>query len=374
MRGIVMVLMVTDHASEALNANRPVTDAVILGNWQRPLDQTEFLVRWLSHLCAPVFLFLAGTSLALSIERKRLGGASGVSIDRDLLIRGLVLVAVELLFINAFWFPGTLLLQVMYAIGASMVAMIVLRRLPDALLLVFAVFALSIGEWTRTGSMPVPAEPGPATTALLINGGLLPIPLFGLGDILCGYPVLPWCGIMAAGWVLGRWLLRRQPGSGAIVEGKPIARPLTLTGILLLTTFVVVRGVNDWGNLGLVRLDGSLVQWLHVSKYPPSLTFATLELGIMFVILGRLAKRDAARGAISGQDHPVLVFGQTAFFFYCAHIAMLEFGAHASGLYQQGSLRHALLATLLVLIVLYPLCLAYRRLKSRYPRSVLRYF
>ncbi|MCA8963713.1 MAG: DUF1624 domain-containing protein [Planctomycetes bacterium] len=374
MRGIVMVLMVTDHASEAFNGARPVTDAVILGNWQQPLDAVQFLFRWLSHLCAPVFLFLAGTSLALSIERKRQGGASGARIDRDLLIRGLLLVAVEVLFINLFWFPGMLLLQVMYAIGMSMIAMIALRRLPDALLLMFAVFALAVGEWTRTGTMVVPAEVGSGTAALLIDCGLLPVPVLGFGSVICVYPVLPWCGIMAAGWVLGRWLLRRQPGSGDLREGAPIARPLALLGALLLIVFVVLRGNNGWGNLGLLRLDGSLLQWLHVSKYPPSLTFATLELGIMFLILAALARRDAARGAVSGPDHPVLVFGQTAFFFYCAHIAMLELAAHGSGYYQRGGLGLALLATGLVLIVLYPLCLAYRRLKARHPRSVLRYF
>ncbi len=374
MRGIVMVLMVTDHASDAFNGARPVTDGAIFGNWQEPLDPVEFLFRWLSHLCAPVFLFLAGTSLALSIERKRERGASGVSIDRDLLIRGLVLVAVELVFINAFWFPGMLLLQVMYAIGVSMLCMIGLRRLPDPVLLVFALGCLIVGEYTRTGSMVVAAEWRPAAQALLIDAGLVPTPVLGMESVICVYPLLPWCGMMAAGWVMGRWLLRRQPGSGDVLEGKPIVRPLALTGVALLVLFVVVRGANGFGNLGLPRLDDSLVQWLHVSKYPPSLSFAALELGIMFVLLAVLARRDAARGAISGPDHPVLVFGQTAFFFYCAHLALLEATAHGLGWYQRGSLRHALLATLVVVVVLYPVCRWYRRLKVRHPHSVLRYF
>ena len=82
-----MVIMATDHASEAINAARPVTDSALFPGWDGPLDTGQFLFRWLSHLCAPVFLFLAGTSLALSIERKRAAGVGSASIDRDLLIR-----------------------------------------------------------------------------------------------------------------------------------------------------------------------------------------------------------------------------------------------------------------------------------------------
>ena len=92
MRGVVMILMVTDHASEAFNASRPVTDSVMLSGWNQPLDAFQFLFRWLSHLCAPTFLFLAGTSLALSVERKKAKGVTSKGINRDLLIRGLVIL------------------------------------------------------------------------------------------------------------------------------------------------------------------------------------------------------------------------------------------------------------------------------------------
>jgi hypothetical protein len=75
-----------------------------------------------------------------------------------------------------------------------------------------------------------------------------------------------------------------------------------------------------------------------------------------------------------GRLSPLLVFGQTAFFFYLAHILLLEVGARATRLHLAGDLRHALVACTLGLVVLYPLCLAYRRLKASHPRSVLRYF
>ncbi len=82
----------------------------------------------------------------------------------------------------------------------------------------------------------------------------------------------------------------------------------------------------------------------------------------------------AARGAPPRRNAPVLVFGQTAFFFYVAHIMLLELSARALGLHQTGTLGHAVLATALVLVVLYPACLGYRRLKAAHPRSILRFF
>ena len=118
MRGIVMLLMATDHASEAFNASRPTLDSILFGK-QVALDPLQFAHRWLSHLCAPTFLFLAGTSLALSINRRIHRGASPGSIDRDLLVRGLIVFGVDLLFINWFWSPGFLVLQVMTAIGLA---------------------------------------------------------------------------------------------------------------------------------------------------------------------------------------------------------------------------------------------------------------
>jgi len=374
MRGIVMVIMLTDHASSAFNADRVTPDSAMFGDWTQPLDSVQFLFRWLSHLCAPVFLFLAGTSLALSIERRKARGVSGWTIDRDLLIRGLLILAVEAVFIDLFWGKGYFLLQVLFAIGASMLLMIGLRRLPSALLVVFAFASWIVGEWTRTGIIEVGGDALSVARATLLDVGVLPFGFYGHEVILALYPVLPWCGMMALGWVYGRFLLKRGEAAGGEVQAKSMIKPAAFAGVAFLALFAVVRGLNGFGNQGLLRVDGSLLQWSHVSKYPPSLSFVALELGIMFIVLAALFTFENLRGRISSFYNPILVFGQTAFFFYVAHIALLELSAELLDMHRSGTLQDTLIASALTLMALYPVCIGYRWIKARYPLSVLRFF
>lgn len=369
MRGIVMLIMVTDHASAAFNAGRLTPDSAMFAPTDGPLDAVQYLFRLTSHLCAPVFLCLAGTSLALSIGRRKERGDSEWSIDRDLLIRGALILAAEVVFINFFWMPGRLLLQVLFAIGISMLFMIGLRRLPNTALVVFAFATWIVGEWTRSGTMGVPYDADRIVSAVLFDAGVMPYQWINGDAILVLYPVLPWCGMLVLGWVFGRRLLARRE-----FEAATIVRPLAITGIAFLALFALVRWNNGFGNLALLRSDDSFLEWLHVSKYPPSLSFVALELGIMFLVLAGLFGIEARRGRISSYANPVLVFGQTAFFFYLAHIALLQFGAELSGMHKTGTLTHTLAASALVIVVLYPCCLAYRRIKSMYPRGVLRFF
>jgi uncharacterized membrane protein len=294
MRGIVMILMATDHASSAFNAGRLVTDSKLLYAAGVPLPALQFAHRWISHICAPTFLFLAGTALALSIEKKVERGARPSGIDKDLLIRGLIILAVDLFFINQFWFPGAILLQVMYAIGVAMIFMIPLRRLPSPLLLGGGVAILFVAEFFLPSGLFVPAKPGPILSALLVGAGGFdtsletfgPWAALGIPDIfLTGYPVLPWLSMMIFGWVFGRWLLVRKDAEDGEVRA---ARFLAGIGTAALLAYAVMRGFNTFGNQQLYRLDGSWIQWLHASKYPPSAAFTALELGLMCLILAGL--------------------------------------------------------------------------------------
>ena len=113
MRGLVMVLMTVDHASDMFNAGRFVTDASFLYKPGTPLPTIQFLVRWMTHLCAPTFVFLAGTSLALSSEKRLKAGESAASIDRSILIRGLMIAALDPLWMSWAFTPGNILLQVL---------------------------------------------------------------------------------------------------------------------------------------------------------------------------------------------------------------------------------------------------------------------
>lgn len=374
-----MILMATDHASGAYNAGRLVTDSKLLYAAGMPLPPLQFFHRWLSHICAPTFLFLAGTALALSIERKVERGEPQGRIDRDMLVRGLIILAVDLLFINFFWFPGAILLQVMYAIGVAMILMIPLRRLPSPALLLVATAILVAAEWFLPDGLVVPSDIGSVLAALALGAGMFDTPLetfgpwgaLGIPDqFLAGYPVLPWLSMMIYGWVFGRWLLPRK----ATAEGeRQAARLLAWTGAGALAAYAVMRGFNTFGNLGLYRLDGSWIQWLHVSKYPPSLAFTALELGLMCVILAGLFVLQRRLGDDVDPDNPVLVFGQTAFFFYVAHIFFYEVTARGLGVHMEGGLLASTVAMLVGLIVLYPVCRWYRGFKAAHSSSVLRY-
>ena len=97
MRGLVMLLMALDHSSGEFNAGRLFTDGSFVYHQGTPLPAAQFLTRWVTHLCAPTFVFLAGASLALQVGRRRASGESAWAIDRHLLLRGLVIAAFEIL-------------------------------------------------------------------------------------------------------------------------------------------------------------------------------------------------------------------------------------------------------------------------------------
>ena len=306
LRGLVMVLMTLDHASAAFNAGRLFTDSAALDRY--PLPAPDFFTRWVTHLCAPTFVFLAGTSLALSVARRTDAGERAGTIDRHLVIRGLILTALEA-WMTVVFGPHAhafLVLQVLYALGMGMVCMAALRKLSTRWLLVFA-----LGGW-------VVSEPL-AGWAMGLRGPLsfLPLLLFGLGrlgpQVIVGYPLFPWLCTMVLGFCFGRWLLAR-PGEA---QAARAARLLAWWGTGLLALYLVLRGFNGLGNMGLLRHDDSVVQWLHVSKYPPSLSYWGLELG-----LGAFLLAVAFRARLSWP--PLVLLGQTALFFYLVHAHLLD--------------------------------------------------
>ncbi len=121
----------------------------------------------------------------------------------------------------------------------------------------------------------------------------------------------------------------------------------------------------------LLRYDNSILQWLHVSKYPPSLSFAALELGFMFLILAFLFAWYRNRNASA--TNPLQVFGRTPLFFYIIHLHLLAAAAWLLNMQKTGGLAEAYLATVVALLVLYPLCLWYGNFKRARPQSLLRY-
>jgi len=357
MRGIVMILMALDHASEAFNKGRLFTDSFALYTAGTKLPALQFFTRWITHICAPTFLFLAGTSLALSSERREKAGEPRGSLDRFLLTRGLLIAALDLVLISPLWGQGSITLQVLYAIGMSFVFMIPLRRLKTAWLFGLSVAFILGGELLTGVLFTFDIRPLSVIGALLIHGGVFP-------HLMVPYPVFPWLAVMMLGFAFGRGLIAARDDHS--VRWSP-ERLLLVGGAALLVVFGVVRGVNGYGNMLLPRDDCSLIQWLHVSKYPPSLSFYSLELGLMGIVLGLLFRIEKRGGTQARLRNPILVFGQTAFFFYVLHIVILELSARALHLHMKMGLGAAYVATAAVLLFLYPCCLWYRGYKASHP-------
>ena len=349
MRGIVMVLMAVDHSSEAFNAGRLFTDSVFFYQPGTPLPVLQFLTRFITHLCAPTFVFLAGTGLAFTVHRQLVRGASSLAIDRHIALRGAIIAGFEL-WIS--WFvvpPGIWLLQVLYAIGVSFIFMVPLRRLSNHAALALALFIIVAGE--ALVGVSVAGDPAhvPLVLALLVVGGERP-------PVIIGYPPLHWLAIMLLGWVFGRMLVAKT------LSAARVAQMLALLGTGSVLAFVVLRGLNGYGNMLLLREDHSLVQWLHVSKYPPSITYTTLELGIMALIMATLFQLSRVRAA--SRDGVLSTLGRTPMFFYLLHFPLLVWAGRISGVQHELGLVATYVGAAGVVIVLYPACRWYAAYKG----------
>lgn len=353
LRGIVMILMALDHASWYFNTHRIFADSILLYEPDAQFAADQFFTRWITHICAPTFIFLAGTSIAISNFQQRQQGISDAVIDRELLLRGAFIALIDLCLISLV--SGKPIFQVLYAIGISMMLMVYLKRLGIhmafflALLLIVGSELLLMTLWQPDGEVPF---------WLAITFA----PVFGKTYTVL-YPALPWLGIMLLGWVFGQQLIATKSDSWAV------DRLLMIIGWLMLTLFVVIRGLDGYGNMFMHLEGNTLIQWLHVSKYPPSLAYTLLELGLMAVILALLMRLESIKKTIN-PNGPVLVFGQTALFFYLAHFCVL---LALKLLFERGNLEQTYWITLLALIILYPICRIYRSLKYRHPQSLLRF-
>jgi uncharacterized membrane protein len=355
MRGLVMILMTLDHSSDAFNRGRLVTDSATMWTPGMPLPTGQFLLRWVTHLCAPTFVLLAGASLALSTETRVRRGDPPAAIDRHIALRGLLLVAFDVVWMSAaFVGPGRVLLQVLYAIGASLMCMVVLRRLSDAALLAVGI-GLALLEEPLAALSSMTGIGNTFVVALLVTGGT-----FARAQLIVGYPLLPWLGILCAGFVLGRKLLRWD-GSA---RDRHAARILAAWGVGLLTVFIAVRGMNSVGNMGLLRDDASFVQWLHVSKYPPSIAFDALELGLAGVLLAAFFTISRRRLRFVA---PVAVLGQVALFYYLLHVHVLVLAGQVGGVRGRLGVGATFAGAAGTLALLYPLSVAYRRYKHANP-------
>lgn len=352
LRGFIMVLMTVDHASMAFNSERLVTDSTFLYKAGAALAVDQFFLRWITHVCAPGFLLLAGVSLALSTEKRIARGECPRQIDRHIVKRGVLLIVIDILWMSLI--VQGIILQVLYAIGFSFICMPIVRRLSSKWLCIIAV-GIILGLEAITGLIFMTIGQN-VVASLFFSGGMHQY-------FLVIYPVLPWLAMMMLGWILGRSFLQQ--------EQKPLK--LLLLGSAALCIFVVVRFFNGYGNFLLYRSDFSIVQWLHVSKYPPAITFIFLELGLVAILLGLFQYAEQAHKAFAIFFKPLQILGQTALFYYLLHMHILVWTTQALGMYKTQGITATLVSSFCVMIVLLPCCYFYKQLKSKHPNSWLRY-
>jgi uncharacterized membrane protein len=358
MRGFVMMLMIIDHASMAFDGGHLDRDSAMYADAATmALPAAEFFTRWMTHICAPTFVFLAGLALAVSTGRRLAKGANSWDIDKNILTRGAIIALLDLTVIS--FGSGRLNFGVLFAIGVAMMCMTVLRRLPTWALLVLGLGWYALGEIPTDLLWDPPGNSSPLAALAMAN--------YATDVLLIKYPLLPWLAMMVLGWVFGRYMNEHAAGKRTL---SPQA-VLWIAGAAALVVFALVRANAGYGDMFLPRSDDTWQQWLHVSKYPPSLTYATLELGLMCVILAALMALERVIGV--REKGPFLVFGQTAMFFYLVHRLVMEIPATYFGLRGVGDLTTTYLVGIVLFAALYPACLWYRSFKAAHPKSVLRY-
>jgi uncharacterized membrane protein len=191
---------------------------------------------------------------------------------------------------------------------------------------------------------------------------------YGSDTMIIKYPLLPWLAMMALGWVFGRKIVH----SASRQDGVSPRTVLVIAGLVALGLFAFVRASQGYGDMFLHRSGNSWEQWLHVSKYPPSLTYSTLELGLLWLCLAFLMTIEPLIGV--RQKGVLLVFGQTAMFFYLVHRLALEIPATYLGLRGAGNLKTTYAVSAVLVVSLYPACLWYRGFKTAHPNTILKYF
>lgn len=310
LRGLVMLLMLLDHVRERFYLHQQVADPM-------DIQQTEpalYVSRLLAHLCAPVFILLTGLSAALYQQ-------SGRPLSGFLVKRGLVLLALELTLVNFSWLGSynTLYLQVIWVIGLCMLALALLHQLPRPLLWLIAVACIA-GHNLLTPVSFAPTEAGYSLWTVLHDRGYLyqGAPF----AIKISYPLLPWIGVIVLGYLAGTLFAPDYvfaPGYAA----RQRQRQLWRYGGIALGVLVLLRGGNFYGETlpwqWQPTLSLTLMDFFNFTKYPPSLAFLLLSLGLAALLLSALE-----RYRLPSAIHQLLLgYGGAPMFFYLLHLYAL---------------------------------------------------
>jgi uncharacterized membrane protein len=306
-RGLAMVVMALDHVRDFFFTNNLRYSPTNLD----AATPAVFLTRWITNFCAPAFVLLAGVGAYLWVHH----GRSRRELSWFLLTRGLWLIVLELTVIRCLgWYfnfnyrdtPG----QVIWAIGWSLIALAGLVYLPSWTIGIVAVVLIA-GH--NLGDNVEPETFGSLgwLWAILHSGESL--------EVLPGrifrpvYPLLPWIGVLAAGFVCGPWMSSQSPHRHRFFLG---------TGVTLILMFVLLRGLHGYGDPTpwSVHRDGlyTAFSFVNCTKYPPSLLFLLMTLGPTFLMLAWFERERALT------PKPLVTLGRVPLFFYVVHLTVIH--------------------------------------------------
>lgn len=374
LRGIIMILMALDHASFFI-ARMHSREF-----WGTPLpDYTSvlpFIMRLASHICAPGFFFLMGVGMALMARARLGGGWSHRQLIRFFAVRGILLMTLQLLVENPAWglafvfgTPGSFISRggplpgsgeglavyfgVLFALGAVMLVWAFLMKLRWQLQLALVLGAILFTQWVIPGSDASPRLYHAFVRLLVIPGRTAHVVVF--------YPVIPWLGVAGLGVLLGRWLAETSNGK----------TPLTWAGwcgVLGLVVFALIRSIGGSGNLHPPA--PGWIGFFNLTKYPPSVAFICLTMGVNCLLLWVLSMKGVAQGALF---KTMAVYGRAPLFFYVVHLYL--YGIMGWLVPAGVAPAPMMLFWLAGLVLLYPLCKRYDYYKHRRPiASLWRYF
>ena len=306
LRGIVMIIMALDHVRDYFHNSAFIYNPEDLAHTNVVL----FFTRWITHFCAPVFVFLAGTAAYLYRAKR-----STKKLSVFLFTRGIWLVGVELFILSLFrtFNPSYHFynLQVIWATGICMIVLSVMIYMNIRLM--FLTSVLVIFAHNLLDSVHVTGN-----NALSFLWAIVHEPgYFSFGNFTfhVHYPMLPWIGIMALGYCFGSLY-------AAGYDQKKRKKILVWTGISSIILFIILRSGNFYGDASHWSVQKnplfSLLSFLNVTKYPPSLLYVLMTLGPSFIFLA------LAEGRVTSLKEKIIVFGRVPMFYYLAHILLIH--------------------------------------------------
>jgi uncharacterized membrane protein len=303
-RGLVMVIMALDHTREYMHLTSVV---------QNPTDLSVttpaiFLTRWITHLCAPIFVFLSGTSAFLSLKKH-----GNIFKSRNFLLsRGIWLLILEFTLVNfALWFDimfRTIIFEVIAAIGFGFIILSLLLKVSPRITGLLGICIIAGHGLLQY--IPI-NDHSPLKPILGFLFSSTVFPLSPRAMFVMGYPPIPWLGIMLTGFACGE-LFSREHRRSIFLK----------IGLGSLIVFTIVRLLNGYGDPSKWAVQKThlftFLSFINVTKYPPSLLFCLFMLGVMFLLLA------AAEGIKNKVSDILTVYGQVPLFYFLIHLFLIH--------------------------------------------------